>query len=76
MEVEVRVFGLIEKSLGFKCKKLRLEKPINLADLVKMLNLTISDAWLVIAVNDFIRSKTYELQNGDVVTIHPRCGGG
>lgn len=76
MEVEVRVFGLVEKSLGFKCKKLRLEKPITIAEVVKILNLTISDRWVVIAVNDFIRTKTYEMQNGDVVTIHPRCGGG
>lgn len=76
MEVELRVFGLVAKSLGYRHKKLVLEDSMMISDLIREINLPISERWLMIAVNDVKQTKQYRLQDQDVITIHPICGGG
>lgn len=76
MEVEVHVFGLVQKSVGFKRKRMIFEEQAKIRDVLRVLEVAINDRWLVIAVNDVIRSTRHELHDGDVITIHPICGGG
>ena len=76
MEVELRVFGLVAKSLGFQQKKIQLERSTTIHELLRMLELKISNRWLVISVNGIKRTGNYQLNDQDVITIHPICGGG
>lgn len=76
MEVEMRVFGLVAKSLGFQRKKIQLDQSATVHELLRMLELTMNSRWLVISVNGIKRTGNYQLKDQDMITIHPICGGG
>lgn len=76
MEVEVRVFGLAAKSLGYNRKKLCLRESTTVGELLRTLSFPISERWLIIAVNGRKAPKRQQVQDQDVITIHPVCGGG